>query len=152
MTPERMTELNFCDYLTLDQVLALPDDELPHYWRRIQREHLAHLREMLEPIGTPYFDNENEPHGLWSDDGHDYLQAALDLAQLLIEFDPDDTEGYRALLTDWASTSDHDADYAEQTEAGVKTYDMPPMPNLIYRFATDGIPSILYALIPDEED
>jgi len=114
--------------LTRDAILALNDDDLTALHRLLQRDALAHLHSYTEPCCSEYHPDP-EPHGMHSDDGNDYLIAAIDIASELMMNDPimrSDLADFRNWLT---NKIDPDAD------------------DSLINYACDGVSPLCYELL-----
>jgi len=138
------------DNLTADQLLALDDEAFERYFRYLVRAQLAHLHEYTEAdtCMTAVHDlpaELNEPHGMHSDDGHDYLTAAIDLARELLDLHIDaSTDDKRTWITNLVTADDN----LDPDRNADPYYDS----TLFSNYACDGICTALNDLLPDPND
>lgn len=136
-------------YLTADQLLELGDDAFETYFRDMLREQLAWVHDMTTPCehrgadGKLYADMNIEPHGMHSDDGWDYLEAAIQLASELLDIARDSTTDEKR---NWVREL-----IAPDTDAGELTGNPYYDSRIFTNYASDGPANIIHALVPDPE-
>lgn len=127
--------------LTKEVIEAMTPNELYELHRLMTIQQFANLRDQIQPcehsLRTETDTDHGEPHGMHSDDGWDYLTAALDLASELHAFTmetfPTDlNEGFRTWLLNKI-----DPDHEDN----------------IFNYACDGVSELLWTLLmPADED